>query len=136
MGNKKVNLLPSFVSLSTQILPRCAWTRRLAIASPRPMPVVLRGRNAGAGVFHRHFDAVRTRQTEAAALLRRNSLGNATLPEMRGGAQRDTAAGRGVLQRVVQKIRGGLLYFLIVEAEIRDRRIEWGVERTAFAREP
>ena len=40
-----------------------------------------------------------------------------------------------MFQRVVEQIRGGLLYFLIVETEIRNRRIECGVETNAFALE-
>src|SRR5262249_23301329 len=47
-------------------------------------------------------------------------------------AQRDAAAGRCVLQRVVEQIRGGLLHLLVVEAEIRNRWIERGVEPHAL----
>src|SRR5581483_5615069 len=37
-GKMKENLQPAPGSLSTQILPPMPWTRRLAIAKPKPIP--------------------------------------------------------------------------------------------------
>src|SRR6266436_1283211 len=42
MGSRNVNLLPPTGSLCTHLFPRCAWINRFAIASPNPIPVVLR----------------------------------------------------------------------------------------------
>src|SRR5262249_54543542 len=42
IGSRKVNLLPEGTAFSTQIFPRWACTNRFAIASPSPIPDVLR----------------------------------------------------------------------------------------------
>src|SRR5580704_11448191 len=95
--------------------------------------LMMLGRYARARIFHRDFHAVRARQTEAAALLRRNRFRDAAFPEMGRCSQRNRSTGGRVFQRVVEQIRGGLLHLLIIETEIWNRWIKCGVEPNAFA---
>src|SRR5580704_4174192 len=79
--------------------------------------VVFRG-DPRAGIGDGYFHAVRTRQTEAPAFLGWRSLGDASLPAMRQRPKRDAPPRWRMLQRVVQKIGGGLLHLLIIEAKV------------------
>src|SRR5579859_4950193 len=94
--------------------------------------VMFRG-NSRATVGHVHLDAVRTRQTKPSPLLDRRHLGYASFPKVRCRAKRNRASGGGMLQCVVQKVRRGLLYFLIVKLEVWYRGIERRVEFHTFS---
>src|SRR5580704_8150221 len=96
--------------------------------------VMFRG-DPWAGIGDGHFHAVRTRQTEASAFLGWQSLGDATFPEMRQRPKRDTPPRWRMLQRVVQKIGGGLLHLLIVKAKVWNGRIKGRFQSHAFALE-
>src|ERR1700676_3350949 len=80
--------------------------------------------NAASRVGYAYFHAVGPRQPESAPFLSRLYFSNSPLPEMRFRPQSDCAPCGSMFQRIVQKIGSGLLNFLIIKAESRDRRVQ------------
>src|SRR5579863_2116423 len=80
--------------------------------------MVFRG-DAAAGIRYGNDHAVGLAQRLPAALLFLRLTRGAALPEVRLGDQGDGPAAGGMLERVIQEIRGGLLDFLIIESECR-----------------
>src|SRR5215813_1348524 len=87
---------------------------------------------AGAGISDTHFNAIWSWQPEASPLLCGSNLRNSSFPKMRFGYERYSAAGRCMLQGVVQQIRRRLLNLLVVKFECRNRWIETHIKPDAF----
>src|ERR1700758_3113970 len=94
--------------------------------------MVLRG-DARTCVAHGYSYAVRFVLTLASPVRDRKFLGCAALPKMQISAHGDATTCRGVLQRVVEQIRNGLLHLLVIELENRQIVVEGGLEPNVVA---
>src|SRR5580692_1839557 len=90
-------------------------------------------RNPRSRVRHGNFHTIRPRQPESPPFFDWRHCRHAPLPEMRPGFQGHASARWRMFQRIVQKIRGRLLYFLVVEPERRNRWIEARIQLHPFA---
>src|SRR5258708_6756329 len=84
--------------------------------------------NSGPRVGNRHFHAVVFLRPRAPPLVHGSAFSNTPLPKMRSYAQSNSAAGGGMLQRVVEQIGHGLLNFLVVELENRNPSLKLRVQ--------